>query len=115
MNKYEMRAEAVLKKREEYNIKRAEKANRAVKIVAAVAACIAVVASVEFASKYLVKKPIAPEVVPKPTESVAATLQYAYNGKPVFVSKEIEKLFDLRIRKVTLDSAFILSKLAYHF
>ena len=24
-------------------------------------------------------------------------------------------IFDLRIRKVTLDSAFILSKLAYHF
>lgn len=90
MNKYEMRAEAVLKKREEYYIKRAEKVNRAVKITAAVAACVAVVASVEFASKYLVKKPIAPEVIPKPTESVAATLQYAYNGKPVFVSKEIE-------------------------
>lgn len=94
MNKYEARAEAVLRKREEYNKKRAEKFNRAVKITAAVAACVAVIVSVEFALKYLVKKPIATEVVPKPTENITATLRYAYNGKTVFVSKEIKNRGD---------------------
>ena len=94
MNKYEMRAEAVLKKYEEYNKKYTKKLNVAIKITVAVAACIAVVVSIDFASEYLVKKSIAPEVIPKPTENVSATLLPAYNGKTLFISKEVENQGD---------------------
>lgn len=96
MNKYEERAQAVLKKYEEYNKKRTERINRAFKITATVAACIAVVAGVDFASKYLIKKPVSPEVVPKPSENstVTAVFEQAYNGKTVFISKEIKNQGD---------------------
>lgn len=91
MNKYEMRADAVLKKREEYNRKRKEKVNRIIKITTA-AACVAVVAGVGVAVNKLMKKYMLPEIEPKPSENstVTATVEQAYNGKTLFVSKEIK-------------------------
>ena len=92
MNKYEARAEAVLKKREEYNIKRAEKANRIIRITA-VTASFAVVAGIGIFFNRQIKKPLPPEVVPNVTQGAtqSATIASAYNGKPVFISKEIKK------------------------
>ena len=95
MNKYEARAEAVLKKREEYNIKRAEKANRIIRITA-VTASFAVVAGIGIFFNRQIKKPLPPEVVPNVTQGAtqSATIASAYNGKPVFISKEIKNRGD---------------------
>lgn len=95
MNKYEARAEAVLKKREEYNKKRGERVNRIIRITAA-AASFAVVAGVGVYFSRQMKKPLPPEIEPKAAQSstVTATREPAYNGKPVFISKEIENQGD---------------------
>lgn len=95
MNKYELRAEAVLKKREEYFEERRQKVNRTVKITAA-AACIAVIAGVGMALNNQMKRTLPPEISPRPSENstLTATIGQAYNGKTVFISKEVKNQGD---------------------
>lgn len=95
MNKYEKRAEAVLKKREEYFEKRRQKVNSTIKITAA-AACVAVIAGVGMALNNQMKRTLPPEISPRPSESstVTATIEQAYNGKTVFISKEVKNQGD---------------------
>lgn len=91
MNKYEARAEAVLKKREEYNQKRAASMRRIVGVTAS-AACVAVILGIGFAMKSIIR-PVNPDVTNASGTSeivVTAQAEIAYNGKTVFVSKEIE-------------------------
>ena len=95
MNKYELRAEAVLKKREEYFEERRQKVNRTVKITAA-AACVAVIAGVGMALNNQMKRNLPPEISPRPSETstLTATIGQAYNGKTVFISKEVKNQGD---------------------
>lgn len=95
MNKYELRAEAVLKKREEYFEERRQKVNRTVKITAA-AACVAVIAGVGMALNNQMKRTLPPEISLRPSENgtVTATIERAYNGKKVFISKEVKNQGD---------------------
>ena len=93
MNKYEARAEAVLKKREEYNQKRAASMRRIVGVTASVA-CVAVILGIGFAMKSIIR-PVNPDVTNASGTSeivVTAQAEIAYNGKTVFVSKEIENI-----------------------
>lgn len=95
MNKYELRAEEVLKKREEYFEERRQKKNRTVKITAA-AACVVVIAGVGMALNNQMKRTLPPEISPRPSENstVTATVKQAYNGKTVFISKEVKNQGD---------------------
>ncbi len=95
MNKYEIRADAVLKKYEEYNENRRKKVNKAIRITS-VAACVIIVAGVGVALGSQMKKPLPPEVVPVQTQktTVTASLNQAYNGKTVFISKEVKNQGD---------------------
>lgn len=95
MNKYELRAEAVLKKREEYFEERRQKVNLTIKITAA-AACVAVIAGVGMALNNQMKRNLPPEISPRPSENstVTATVKQAYNGKTVFISKEVKNQGD---------------------
>lgn len=95
MNKYELRAEAVLKKREEYFEERRQKVNRTIKITAA-AACVAVIAGVGMALNNQMKRTLPPEISPRPSENstLTATIGQAYNGKTVFISKEVKNQGD---------------------
>lgn len=95
MNKYELRAEAVLKKREEYFEERRQKVNRTIKITAA-AACVAVIAGVGMALNNQMKRNLPPEISPRPSENstLTATIVQAYNGKTVFISKEVKNQGD---------------------
>ncbi len=89
MNKYEIRAETVLNKKEEYLKSREKKIQRTASIVAAAACAGAVIAvAVMFKSLFL---PI--DVLPvEPTHSINVTVDMTvamgYNGKTVFVDKE---------------------------
>lgn len=95
MNKYELRAQAVLKKKEEYLKKREARFHKAVTVVA-FAACISVVIGAAAAVKNHVR-PVDSGILSEPTESyywltetLAASPAKTYNGKAVFVAREEE-------------------------
>ncbi len=89
MNKYEIRAEAVLKKKEEYLKNREKKIQKTASIVAA-AACVGAVIAVAVMFKSLFR-PIA-ALPPEPSQTINATVEMTvamgYNGKTVFIDTE---------------------------
>ncbi len=89
MNKYEMRAESVLKKKEEYMKKREKRINRTVTIIAS-AACVAAVIAVAAMFRSIVH-PI--DVSPvNPTSGTRVTVEMTvasgYKGKTIFIDTE---------------------------
>ncbi len=103
MNKYEMRAEAVLKKKEEYLRKRERKLNRAVTVLAS-AACVAVVVAVATVFRNLIS-PIDIFVVPTDNPSVTdgeteftheITVAQGYDGRKIFIYAEQENYGEFR-------------------
>lgn len=103
MNKYEMRAEAVLKKKEEYLQKREKKLNRAVTVLAS-AACVAVVLAVASVFRNLIS-PINVFVVPTDNPSATdgateftheMTVAQGYNGRKIFIYAEQENYGEFR-------------------
>lgn len=103
MNKYEMRAEAVLKKKEEYLRRRERKLNRAVTVLAS-AACVAVVIAVASVLRNLIS-PIDIFVVPTDYPSATdgeteftheITVAAGYNGKKLFIYDEQKNYGEFR-------------------